>query len=157
MIPPTAIEATMLKSRLLVAASALTLSVAAFGHGKKDAVDYRQSLMTMIGWDFGHLSDMVKEKKPFDATEFSMRANRVAAMSDQLGEGFPKDSMRQESYAKAEIWTDWDDFQSKAKDFTAQAKLLADIAKVNDAAKNKEQFKKVAATCKACHDKYTRD
>lgn len=147
----------MLKPRLLVAASALAFSCAAFGHGKKDAVDYRQSLMTLIGWDFGLLSDMVKEKKPFDAAEFSMRASRIAAMSDQLDEGFPKDSMRKESYSKPEIWSNWDDFQSKAKDFTTQAKLLADIAKTNDAAKNKEQFKKVAATCKACHDKYTRD
>ena len=150
-------SAAMLKSRLLVAASALALSAAAFGHGKKDAVDYRQSLMTLIGWDFGLLSDMVKEKKPFDAAEFSMRASRIAAMSDQLGDGFPKDSMRKESYSKPEIWTNWDDFQSKAKDFTMQAKLLADVAKANDATKNKEQFKKVAATCKACHDKYTRD
>lgn len=147
----------MLKSRLFVAASALALSTAAFTHGKKDAVDYRQSLMTLIGWDFGVLSDMVKDKKPFDAAEFSTRASRIAAMSDRLDEGFPKDSMRKESYSKPEIWTNWDDFQSKAKDFDTQAKLLADIAKTNDATKNKEQFKKVAATCKACHDKYTRD
>jgi len=155
--PLITIEAAVLKSRLSVAVSALALSAAAFGHGKKDAVDYRQSLMTLIGWNFGQLSDMVKEKTPFNATEFADRASRVAAMSDQMADGFTKDSMRTESYAKPEIWTTWDDFQSKARDFTTQAKLLADVAKANDPVKNKEQFKKVAATCKACHDKYTRD
>lgn len=147
----------MLKSRLLVAASALALSAAAFGHGKKDAVDYRQSLMTLIGWNFGVLGDMVKEKTPFDAAEFIDRADRVAAMSAQMADGFPKDSMRAESYAKPDIWANWDDFQAKSKDFTTQAKLLADIAKANDPAKDKEQYKKVVSTCKACHDKYTRD
>ena len=155
--PLITIETAVLKSRLSVAVSALALSAAAFGHGKKDAVDYRQSLMTLIGWNFGVLGDMVKEKTPFNAAEFADRANRVAAMSDQMADGFTKDSMRAESYAKPEIWATWDDFQSKARDFTTQAKLLADIAKANDPIKNKEQFKKVVATCKACHDKYTRD
>lgn len=147
----------MFPSRLLVAVSALALSAAAFAHGKKDAVDYRQSLMTLIGWNFGPLGDMVKGKAPFDAAEFAKRAERVAVMSEQVMEGFPKDSLRKESYAKPEIWTNWDDFQAKAKDLSTEAKLLADIAKANDEAKDKEQFKKVAAACKACHDKYTRD
>jgi cytochrome c556 len=157
LIPPTAIEAAMLKFRLLAAVCALALSAAALAHDKKDAVDYRQSLMTLIGWNFGPLGNMVKGKAPFDTAEFSKRAGRVAAMSDQIVEGFPKDTLRKESHAKPDIWANWDDFQSKAKELDTQAKLLAEVAKANDEAKDKEQFKKVAAACKACHDKYTHD
>ncbi len=147
----------MLKSRLLVAVSALAISAAAFAHGKKDAVDYRRSLMTLIGWNFDVMGAMVKGKAPFDAAEFAKRADRVAVFSDQVAEGFPKGALRSESFAKPEIWANWDDFQAKAKEFNTQAKLLAEAAKANDEAKNKEQFKKVAEACKACHDKYTRD
>ena len=35
-----------------------------------------------------------------------------------------------------------------------EAKALAAVAKGNDEAKDKEQFKKVAETCKSCHEKY---
>ncbi|MBN8884288.1 MAG: cytochrome c [Rudaea sp.] len=148
----------MLKSRLLVAATALSLSALVFAHGKQDdAVDYRMGLMTVIGWNFGPLGAMVKGKAPFDAADFSKHADRVAFLSDQIVEGFPKGSDKGHTDAKPEIWANWDDFQAKAKDFNTQAKLLADVAKANDEAKDKEQFKKVAETCKACHEKYKKD
>jgi len=145
----------MLASRLFVAASALALSAHAFAHGKEDdAIDYRMGLMTVIGWNFGPLGSMVKGKTPFDTADFAKHADRVAYLSDQILEGFPKGSDKGHTDAKPDIWANWDDFQSKAKDLNTQAKLLADIAKANDETKDKEQFKKVAEACKACHDKY---
>ena len=146
----------MSKIRLLLAASTLCVAIAAFGHAKEDpAVDYRMGLMTVVGWNFSPLGAMVKGKIPFDATEFSKRADRIAFLSDQLLEGFPKGSEKGEhTSAKPAIWTNFDDFQSKAKEFNTQAKLLAEVTKSNDEAKDKEQFKKVANACKACHDKY---
>ena len=145
----------MSKPRLLVAASALAVSALAFAHGKPDdAIDYRMGLMSVIGWNFGSLGAMVKGKAPFDAADFAKHANRVASLSDQIVEGFPKGSDQGHTGAKPEIWRSWDDFQSKARDFETQATLLAEVAKANDEAKDKEQFKKVAEACKACHEKY---
>lgn len=139
----------------------LTFSLAAlfagtaFAHGKADdAIEYRMGLMNVIGWNFGPLAAMVKGKTPFDATDFAKHASRVANLADQIVEGFPQGSDQGHTSAKPDIWTNWDDFQSKAKDFDTQAKLLAEVAKSNDEAKDKEQFKKVAETCKACHEKY---
>jgi cytochrome c556 len=149
----------MFKPRLLLSAAALCATVASFAHSHEDpAVDYRMGLMTVVGWNFAPLGAMVKGKTPFDAAEFSKRAERIAYVSDQLVEGFPKGSEKGEhSSAKAAIWTSFDDFKSKADDFTREAKALAVVAKGNDEAKDKEQFKKVAATCKACHEKYKDD
>ncbi|MBS0591567.1 MAG: cytochrome c [Proteobacteria bacterium] len=150
----------MNKTRLCVMISALVLSTLAFAQDSvkpDDAIEYRQGLMTVIGWNFGPLGAMVKGKRSFDATEFARHAERIAAISDSVIEGFPKGSDKgssERTAAKADIWNHWDDFQAKANDFHTQARLLADIAKANDEAKNKEQFKKVAETCKACHDKY---
>lgn len=146
----------MPKSRVLVAVCAVALSAFAFAHNKgDDAAEYRMGLMSVIGWNFGPLGAMVKGKQPFDAAEFSKRADRIANLSDQLLEGFPKGSENAEhTTAKADIWANWDDFQGKARDFEREAKALAAVAKGNDEAKDKEQFKKVAETCKSCHEKY---
>jgi cytochrome c556 len=152
-------EVVMLKMRFLIAAAAATVAATAFAHSKEDAaVDYRMGLMTVVGWNFGPLSAMVKGKMPFDATEFAKHADRIGYFSDQLLEGFPKGSGKGEhSDAKAAIWANFDDFTDKAKTFNTEAKALADVAKGKDEAKDKEQFRKVAAACKACHEKYKND
>jgi len=148
----------MYKTRLIVAATSLCLAAAAFAHSMQDdAIDYRMGLMTVMGWNFGPLGAMVKGKTPFNAADFSKHADRIAFLSDQILEGFPKGSdkgQEEKTSAKADIWANWDDFQTKAKDLNTQAKLLAETAKGSDEAKDKEQFKKVASACKACHDKY---
>ena len=147
----------MPKFRFFVAASALAVSAIALAHDSakpEDVIDYRQGLMTVIGWNFGPLAAMVKGKHPFDAAEFAKHAGRIANLSDQILEGFAKGSDKGKTDAKPDVWANWDDFQSKAKDLDTQAKLLAEVAKANDEAKDKEQFKKVAEACKACHDKY---
>ena len=141
--------------RFIIATSALAVTALAFAHGKADdAIDYRMGLMTVIGWNVDPLGAMVKGKQPFDAAEFAKHADRIAHLSDAVVEGFPKGSDQGHTNAKPDIWANWDDFQSKAKDFDTQAKLLAEVAKANDEAKDKEQFKKVAQACKSCHDKY---
>ncbi|HEY8010400.1 MAG TPA: cytochrome c [Rudaea sp.] len=146
----------MFKIRLFFAASAICVAAAAFAHSAaEDAIDYRMGLMTVVGWNFDPLGAMLKGKIPFDQAEFSRHASRIAFLSDQLVEGFPKGSDKgHDTAAKPAIWESFDDFQSKAKDFNREALALADVAKGNDQAKDKEQFKKVAEACKACHDKY---
>jgi cytochrome c556 len=47
-----------------------------------------------------------------------------------------------------------DDFRSKMDDLVQQSRTLAQVAKGGDEAKTKEQFRKTAGACKACHDKY---
>ncbi len=120
-----------------------------------DAIRYRQAAYTMIGWNFGPMAQMVKGKTPWNASEFSMHAERVAALATQLLEGFPpgSDSGARTS-AKAEIWKNNDDFKLKLNDFIQQSQRLVEVAKGGDEAKAKEQFKTTAGTCKACHDKY---
>jgi cytochrome c556 len=119
------------------------------------AIHYRQSVYTMIGWNFGPLAQMVKGKSAWDAAEFSRHAERIAFLTPQLLEGFPQGSdSGADTEAKPEIWNSMDDFKSKMDDLVKQSRLLADVAKGGDEAKMKEQFKHTASACKACHDKY---
>ena len=149
----------MHKSRVAIAFASLIVVAAAFAHNKdEDAIEYRMGLMTVVSWNFEPLSAMSKGKMPFDADDFDRHATRVANLSDQLLEGFPKGSDKgSDTSAKPAIWTNLSDFTEKAKNFATEAKKLAEVTKGKDEAKDKEQFKRVAATCKACHEKYKND
>jgi cytochrome c556 len=118
-------------------------------------IRYRQSAMDMVGWNFSPLGAMVKGKTPFDAKEFSRRADRLEFLGPQLLEGFSKGSdTGAETDAKPEIWTDFDNFQALLNDYVNESKKLADVARNGSEADMKEQFRKTAESCKACHDKY---
>jgi cytochrome c556 len=136
-------------------AAVLTAAVATAAVKPESAIHYRQAVYTMIGWNFMPMVEMVKNKAPWDQAEFAKRADRIAALTPQLLEGFPEGSDKgAETEAKPDIWKNSDDFKSKMNDLVRESKALADVAKAGDEAKTREQFKKTAGTCKSCHDKY---
>lgn len=121
----------------------------------EDAIKYRKSVYTVLLWNWMPLNAMMRGRIPFDAAEFSRRADRVAALAPQLLEGFPPGSNEgAPTEAKAEIWTDFTDFSAKMKDLETESAALASIAKGGDEAAIKAQFAKTGGACKACHDKY---
>lgn len=138
------------------AATALAgAAVAAAAVKPETAIEYRQSVYTMIGWNFAPMGEMVKGKTAFNAAEFSKHAERIAFLAPQLLEGFPQGSdTGAKTQAKPGIWTHMDDFKSKMSDLVTQSKALAEVARGGDEAAMKAQFKKTAGTCKACHDDY---
>lgn len=122
------------------------------------AIHYRQGVYAMIGWNFGPMGAMVKGEAPFDAAAFGKRAERVAWLSQQIEEGFPKGSdTGATTDAKPGIWEDFADFQAKLADLQRESQALATTAKAGDEAATKAQFVKTAGTCKACHDVYRAD
>jgi cytochrome c556 len=144
--------------RVLAAALLGCAACACLAADKKAAevVHYRQNLMSVIGWNFQPIGAMVKGKTAWDTKAFAMRAERLQFLSVQAFEGFVNASNNGgvETDAKAEIWTDFDDFKSKLDDFIAESKTLSETAKAGDETAMKEQFRKTAESCKACHDKY---
>src|ERR1700760_1860162 len=70
-----------------------------------DVVHYRQSVMELIGWNFGPLAAMTKGKTAWDAKEFAMRAERIKSLSTQAIDGFTHgaESGGVETDAKADI------------------------------------------------------
>lgn len=145
----------LLSLTFAVAATLAGAVVATAAVKPETAIHYRQSVYTMIGWNFAPLGAMVKGKTPWDANDFGRHAERIAFLAPQLLEGFPEGSDKGASTeAKPGIWKNMGDFKSKMDDLVRQSKALADIAKGGDEAKMKEQFKQTAGTCKSCHDKY---
>ncbi|MDE1960257.1 MAG: cytochrome c [Xanthomonadaceae bacterium] len=140
-----------------VAAAGVVLPAAA-QHKPEQVIHYRQAAMTMIGWNFGTLGAMIKGKTAWDAQEFALRADRIAALAPQVLEGFAKGSEKGATTdAKAAIWTHFDDFKSKSDALVTQSKALSEAAHTGGEAAMKDQFRKTAEACKACHEKYKAD
>lgn len=143
----------------VLAVSVTAVAASAVAQKKSDEViEYRRSVMTMVGWNFSPMNAMVKGKITFDAKEFGQHAERIQFLAPQALEGFAKGSDKgAETDAKPEIWTHFEDFKSKLNDLVEQSKTMSEVAKTGDEAKMKEQFKKLGGACKACHDKYKQE
>jgi len=140
----------------LLLGAALTLpALAAEKSPREKAVDYRQSLMTLVGDNFKPMGAMVKGKIPYDAKQFERYARDLEAVSHlDVLRGFPPDSDGQGSEAKPEIWFEWDDFTAKLQDMQDATRELRKVAASGDPTAIKAQFTKTAKACKACHKKF---
>ena len=119
------------------------------------ALKYRKSAYQVMAWNFGPMAAMAQGKLPYDAAEFSKRAERVAQIAPMLSEGFPaatKDLPHSE--LKPAMWSNRADFDAKMKDLVDRTATLATVAKAGDFATSKAAFFDTANACKACHDKY---
>ena len=123
----------------------------------EDYVEYRQGVMTAIGWNFGTMAAMVKKDMPWDTEDFAERAKRVAALSSMPLEGFTPETRDLDTHAKPEIWDNWDDFKSQMEKLEQETAKLAEVAATGDMAKIGPQFGEVGQTCKGCHDDYEQD
>ena len=150
----------MTKLTPMLGAAALLLSTTLAAHAqdadpKKEAVKYRQSVMTIVGWNFKPMGAMVKGERPFDAKAFAAHARDLAGVSSvNILAGFPEDSDAEGSKAKAEIWMKWDDFKDKMGAMQRETDKLGEVAAGGDEGAIKKQFGAAAKTCKACHDDY---
>lgn len=124
----------------------------------EDAIEYRKGSFQLIRHNMMDLGDMVRGKAPFDASRAQKRADALAALSTLPWEAFTVPGADKASGdAKAEIWQDLQDFNSKADRFQADAKALQVAAQTGDEAKIKSAFADFAKNCKACHDSYKAD
>ena len=122
------------------------------------AIRYRQSLFHVIQWNLVPLAEMTKGKAPFDAAEAEKRAARIAALAEQIVEGFPAGSdSGADTDAKSEIWLNLPDFEAKAHALATQAGVLGATAKGGNETEFRAQFDRVRSACKACHDKFRSD
>ena len=126
----------------------------------EDVVKYRQSVYTIIGWNFKPIGAMVKGEIPFDAAAVARHAQYVELMSQAAPEGFTKGSgpdAVKNTEAKADIWTQPDKFKTAMTHFQEESAALTEVAKGGDEKAIKAQFAKTAETCKACHKEFKKD
>lgn len=124
----------------------------------KQAVENRKAAYTLIGNYFRYFGGVAKGTIPYDESEASKRAARIAFLSGVVEDAFPENSNvgEPESKSKADIWSNRADFDKKLKDFQAHAQALAETNAREKGATDalKSAVASLAQDCKGCHETY---
>jgi cytochrome c556 len=123
------------------------------------AAETRQAVLTVVGWNIGPMSAMVKEQLPYDADQFQLHAERIAYMSTMLVDAFRPDTTQYpvETEALDVIWDDFGEFERRAAAMNEKAEALSAVAKRGDFDASKAAFIELGQACKNCHDKFRED
>ena len=135
------------------AAVALAVAVGATAMTATEAIKQRQAEMEGVRDGMKILGAIAKKEQPFDAGVVQASAAKIAGHLEQSAALFPEgsDAGDVQTWAKPEIWTDRDNFDTILQK-THQAAV--DLQSVTEA----EAFPLALGTlgngCKSCHDLY---
>ena len=147
----------------LVAVLVAATSTAVAQMKPEDNIRARQSIMRVIGLNFGPVSGMAQDKIPFNKDLFvanSLRLEQVWAMQPSrffvAGSDKPVAGSKVAGFtdAKPEIWSSPDKFKKAFDDNTTAIGKLAAAAKGGDEKAMKAAADDVGKACKACHDDF---
>lgn len=112
----------------------------------------RTAFMKGLGASMGAIGKYVKGEAPYSPA-VAEAGQKIQAHSAELLAHFPKDTAG-ESRAKPEIWAQWAEFETRAKDFQAAAARLANATKSDDKAAIGAAQQAAGKTCGGCHDTF---
>ncbi len=119
------------------------------------AIAYRESLMTLVGANFGPMVAMLKGEIPWDDARMAGYGKDLkAGVGLNIMRGFPSGSDQGATKAKPEIWQNLEDFQKKLETMEMEAAKLGDTIAGADRKAIGDQIAVTGDTCKSCHDKY---
>jgi cytochrome c556 len=122
-----------------------------------DTVEMRHGLMLLMATDLGRLGEMAKGKVPYDAGIATRAAANVAALASVVSlDMFPEGSeygKAPDSYTKAEIWANTDDFLAKIAGLNDAAAAMKTAAGA-DLAALQGGMAALGGACSACHKAY---
>jgi len=121
-------------------------------------IKYRQAALTLLGYNIGPISAMMKGEIPFDAAKAELHATRLAQVAPMILEGFPADSQTgAPNKSKPEIWQNMDDFSAKMADLEKATGALVTATRTGEQRQVGAALGAVGNACKACHDRYKAD
>ena len=143
--------------KIILASSAITLAVSAslafaqFQNAEK-AVEYRESVMTILGTHFGRIGPVVKGDTPYNKDEVAKNASIVAMMSTLPWQAFGPGT--EGGKAKPEVWSDNAKFKAASEKMQLAVVDLNKAAQSGDLESIKKAFGATGQTCKGCHDDF---
>ena len=145
------------KKHMLVLGIAATLFFGTVGvaTSNTDVIKERQEAMSGVGEAMGALAGIAKGEAPFDAGVVAKNAGVIEGHLRDSGRLFPEGSGEGdiETWAKPEIWADYEDFVLKLEQSQASAGALK---AVTEESAFRPVFGKLGDSCKACHTDYRR-
>src|SRR6187551_1456536 len=120
-------------------------------------IKWRQSAYQVIAWNSGRIKAALAGSYP--RQEVQSAANALAAVANSglatlFIPGTASGKGWRETTARDEVFSDAEKFRALTEEFARESSALARLAAGSDQNAVREQFLKVAQTCKSCHDKY---
>ncbi|HUQ11024.1 MAG TPA: cytochrome c [Steroidobacteraceae bacterium] len=121
-------------------------------------IKWRQSAYQTIAWNSTRLKNALAAGT-YDATEVRGAANALAAIAASglpslFAAGTEKGKGWRETTAAAAAFSDAAKFRQLTEEFARDAGQLAKLAAGTEAKAVREQFLKVAQSCKGCHNQF---
>ncbi len=121
----------------------------------EEAIGYRKSAMTLIGYHFSRIGAVVQGKAPFDKAAVAKDAELVAKIATLPWEAFMTPGAEKgQTHLKAEALKDKEGFKAAADATVAETAKLSQVAAAGDLDAIKTQFGAAGKSCKGCHEKY---
>lgn len=121
----------------------------------KDSIAYRQAAFQLIRHNMADIAGMLKGEINYDSARLNKRATALATLTTLPWEAFSVPGTGQGGGdAKAEIWQNLQDFQSRGQKLASDAQALKTAADSGEQAEVRKAFGAFARNCKACHDEY---
>ena len=149
-----ALLATLLAAPLAACATTDAPPATAEGSAPSPAeiVAARKAAFMLSAATFGGMKPVVEQGG--DVKPLAFPARGLARWAEALPTMFPATTSGVASRAKAELWSNHDDFKAKAASFQAATAALAESASAGDVAGFKVRYAAVDAACSACHELY---
>lgn len=147
-----------MKMKLALALLSITLTGTAAAQVKpEDAIKFRQSGYTFMAWNMGRIKANVEGT--YNKDEVIKSANAIQAVAASgMGAlylpGTDKGKGWEDTRVKPELFTNKEGVGKVAGAFVKEANEMVKVAATGDAAAAKEQFGKLGASCKGCHDDF---
>lgn len=145
------------RCRVALLAAVVIAAPAVLAHSVKDEPmqSYRQSILALVGANFGPIAAMVKGDIPWDQDAMEGYADDLEEIVElDLLRGFDESAKKGTTRAKPEIWENMDDFEAKLVDLRDAAAELDETVEGGDRKAIAEAVKNTGGACKACHDEY---
>jgi cytochrome c556 len=119
------------------------------------AITARHDAMEAIGDAMGSLAAIAKGEAPFDAAVVDKSAGTIAENLQKAATLFPEGSEKGdvETWAKAEIWSNYPDFELMMETARVDAEALQSVT---EEAAFRPALGKLGSSCKNCHEMYRR-
>lgn len=137
-------------SKALFVGLMLVGGVAVAAEATDPTVKARQELMEIIGKNTKVLGDMAGGKAAYDAAAAESAKAAIVTAAGEIAAKFEPQSTDPESEAKPEVWTNWEDFVTKATALSTAAGALD----VGSAEAIGAGMGAVGGACKDCHSVY---
>jgi cytochrome c556 len=153
----------MIRVKLFAAVALLVIGGSAGADLNQDqaerAVETRQSVLHLMGWNMAPLGAMARGRMDFDAARVETNAGRLVALSKMLSDAFAADTRANDVTTEAldVIWEQPEDFATKIDATIEASNRLVTVAATGDEGAVREAIGNLGSTCGSCHDDFRVD